>query len=1401
MKTFYTKTKTWALGLAVCCLAAVGSANAQSGGVPANDDCSAAEAIACGETLSGTTTGSTADNVGTCVTSNTAPGVWYVFSGDGSDVTASLCGSGYDTKISVFTGSCGALECVTGNDDACSLQSEATFSTLNGQDYYILVHGFSSNTGSYSLAVTCAAPGNDLCGDAYSLSCGDMVIGSTSASTGTDAPDCGNSGSPGVWFTFTGDGNDVYLDLSGSDFDTYMGITEGCSGTCVASDDDGGDGTTSAIGPFATVNGTVYNVYIRGFAGATGNYELSFQCAVPPANDACADAEALECGDVATGSTLFATADAETDGVTCSTTSSSAPDVWYSVEGTGLDITASLCNSDYDTKLFIYEGACGSLTCVADNDDACSLQSEATWTSTLGTTYLIRVAGFLSNAGDYELAITCAAPANDLCTGAEAIACGDVVTGNTITATTDPQITQDCNGNSTGNGVWYVLAGNGKDVTVSTCSANTGFDTEISVFSGACGSLACEAFNDDDSNCGSSSLQSTATFYAEPGVDYYVRVSYWSSSNSSSGEFELSVACACPSLDAGTSTADATPVCMSSGSATVAVTPDANQVAPAGYTVTGVLADAAGNVLDAGALSYSVTAAGDYYVHVAVVDPADLALYLTATTVAGLHALTADGGGSLCGSIDQTGTLVTVNEEPTAVVSGGGDLCSGEAATVTIDFTGTAPWTVQWAWDGVPGTTEGGITSNPYTFAVPTGTFGELTIVALSDDNGCTGTSSGSAVLTDITPSASISGDFISCNAATVEAQIDFTGVGPWDVTLMTPGGQSVPLTGITDNPYMLPLNNPQAGSYTLTAVSDANCASGTVSGAATVALENPDAGALTADESPACYEAPFITISATADGNAVEPSGYQTVYLLVDANGDVVNSGASASFAVTALGDYVIHTLVYDPNTLTPGDYSTVADLLAVLTQGGGSICAALDETGAAISVVDCTPPANDLCADAETIECGDVVSGDFTFATADLPTNDCGNSIGQGVWYVFAGTGDLVTVETCGSTTDTEITVLEGDCNSQTCVGFSDDGCGLQSTVTFASEVGTNYYVYVSWWSSSSTPSSGDFDLTVTCVAPPTNDEACGAEALSMGANGPYAHSSFYTASTWEAAYTVPTVGCTEQGGWCIDVDIENSAWYSFVAPASGNVTISASGSSFDTQLAVFSGTCQDVEGGTGVLVGANDDSPADLTSLVILCGLNPGDTYYVLADGWGAATGDLTLTLTEGMSASFTSSATNLDVDFTDASTSAGSVVDWAWDFDDMGATSTDQDPSYSFSAGGTYNVCLTATDDLGCTSTYCEDVIVTDIPTSIAEAVDNGMEVYPNPSNGTFVVEISGVEAIAQLVLVDVAGRQVYTEGVTLNGNFRKDLSLNVADGMYLLQVVTEEGVATRKVRIH
>ncbi len=99
----------------------------------------------------------------------------------------------------------------------------------------------------------------------------------------------------------------------------------------------------------------------------------------------------------------------------------SGADAWYVYTATLTgSATLSLCaacgSATFDSVLSAYTGACGgSLTSVACNDDVCGLQSQVTFPVTVGTTYLVRLAGFGAPAptGSGLLCVTETLPLDD----------------------------------------------------------------------------------------------------------------------------------------------------------------------------------------------------------------------------------------------------------------------------------------------------------------------------------------------------------------------------------------------------------------------------------------------------------------------------------------------------------------------------------------------------------------------------------------------------------------------------------------------------------------------------------------------------------------------------------------------------------------------------------------------------------------------------------------------------------------------------------------------------------------------------------------------------------------------------------------------------------------------------
>ena len=173
-----------------------------------------------------------------CITAstNTAPDAWYSIDLDSSvTLVASLCGSSYDTKLYFFDSD---LVMVAGNDDSCGLQSEIACLMPAGV-YYIVVDGFSSNSGDYTLSVEL----QDVCADyeAGVLSL-ETIPGSITGST-VGAPDViqGTGGDVGIEFSLsTSAYYDINSCLEGTDYgvDFYLYDDSPCEGgVLIASND------------------------------------------------------------------------------------------------------------------------------------------------------------------------------------------------------------------------------------------------------------------------------------------------------------------------------------------------------------------------------------------------------------------------------------------------------------------------------------------------------------------------------------------------------------------------------------------------------------------------------------------------------------------------------------------------------------------------------------------------------------------------------------------------------------------------------------------------------------------------------------------------------------------------------------------------------------------------------------------------------------------------------------------------------------------------------------------------------------------------------------------------------------------------------------------------------------
>ncbi|MBK9597726.1 MAG: T9SS type A sorting domain-containing protein [Flavobacteriales bacterium] len=374
---------------------------------------------------------------------------------------------------------------------------------------------------------------------------------------------------------------------------------------------------------------------------------------------------------------------------------------------------------------------------------------------------------------------------------------------------------------------------------------------------------------------------------------------------------------------AGIITTDFGPHCLHNGEATLTGTPDGSAVVPAGFTTVYILSRTNSLIIEQMGPSpnFVVSTVDVWRIHAMVLDPATLDLSTVQfgiTSIYDVQPQITQGGGPICASISMTGAAMKTAEceEPCTAFASGMAMDSTLVCLVGGQATLTA--------------TPSGLSNVPAGYEVRyllTRTNG-LIIEQLSTASSFTVHS------TDVWRIHNLVYDPATLDLGT----ITFGVTSAYDLrSMLLQGGGSICAS--------LDIN----GAFVKTGECTPNCFA--------------EAGVVSADQADVCLAEGSAMLSATPDGNATVPDGYELVYLLTQESGIpvILAHAGTPEFTVQAPGQYGIHPFVYDPatfdlTTVVPGE-TTLLDLNAQLQQGGGGICASLDMDGADFQVVDCSP------------------------------------------------------------------------------------------------------------------------------------------------------------------------------------------------------------------------------------------------------------------------------------------------------------------------------------------------------------------------------------------------------------------------------------------------------------
>ena len=284
----------------------------------------------------------------------------------------------------------------------------------------------------------------------------------------------------------------------------------------------------------------------------------------------------------------------------------------------------------------------------------------------------------------------------------------------------------------------------------------------------------------------------------------------------------------------------------------------------------------------------------------------------------------------------------------------------------------------------------------------------------------------------------------------------------------------------------------------------------------------------------------------------------------------------------------------------------------LAGKTKSGGR----LNLANALLGTTPPTPvrPANDAFASAVATSTATwTLTGNNTDGTSETgePAH-AGSAAAKSVWWTFtAPISGTCSLRTLGSAFDTVLAVYTGTSVGALRAVVSNDNSTsmvLDSTVSFAAVKGTIYRIAVDGKSGA----SGAIQLSASLLGgvAPANDNFAAATVL--------------TGTTFSVSGS--NIGATLQTGEPKHAGVRGgkSVWWSWTAPSTGTFTLATTGSSFDTTLAIYTGSAVN----SLAVLKSNDDQSSRLRTSKVVVSAVSGTTYRIAVDGYRAAAGAITL-----------------------------------------------------------------------------------------------------------------------------------------------------------------------------
>lgn len=479
-----------------------------------------------------------------------------------------------------------------------------------------------------------------------------------------------------------------------------------------------------------------------------------------------------------------------------------------------------------------------------------------------------------------------------------------------------------------------------------------------------------------------------------------------------------------------------------------------------------------------------------------------------------------------------------------------------------------------------------------------------------------------------------------------------------------------------------------------------------------------------------------------------------------------------------------------------------------------------------------ECTPPAQpgtitgsaSVCAGSSQTYTIAAVTGATSY-TWTLPGGWTGTSTTASITTTVGSTGGTISVtanNTCGSSTAQTLAVTVNPIPTATITPAGTTTFCAGGSVVLNANTGTGY----SWaWFQGATP-VGTNSSSYTA-------NATGNYTVQITANGCSATSTAVSVTVNPA----PNVTASSNSAVCVGQALNLTggsttpgATYSWAGPAayssntqSPSIPNAQAVNAGVYTLTVTANGCTATATTTVVVTNVAPAAPAAINGDITICANSTGNIYDVTADpnaasynwtlptGWSGTSTTNTITATAGAAGSVsisvtaqngcgTSAATTLNVTVNplptvtitqsvNTLTATAGFASYQW-YDGSGPIAGATSATFNATGNGSY-YCI-VTDANGCTAQSNTINVVVGVNNVVKQS---SVSLFPNPNNGSFTLEgaFASNDGKASVVIVDIAGRIVHQQQVTVSNNkldVRMDMNSSLAAGVYTIKVSSD-----------